>query len=57
MRKGFLIREEMCKYLTIQYMRRPLVIYDFTTAPIWISLYKRKMLFSFLSVCRLPHWN
>jgi hypothetical protein len=26
-RKGFLIYEEMRKYLTIQYMRRPLVIY------------------------------
>ncbi len=32
------------------YMRRPLVIYDFATAPFWISLYMRKILFSFLSV-------
>ncbi len=31
MRKGFLIYEEMRKYLPI--MRRPLVIYDFVTAP------------------------
>jgi hypothetical protein len=31
-------------------MRRPLVIYDFATAPFWISLYMRKILFSFLSV-------
>jgi len=31
MRKGFLIYEEMRKYLPI--MRRPLVIYDFATAP------------------------
>ncbi len=31
MRKGFLIYEEMHKYLPI--MRRPLVIYDFATAP------------------------
>ncbi len=31
MRKGFLIYEEMGKYLTIQ---RPLVIYDFATDPI-----------------------
>ncbi len=33
------------------YMRRPLVIYDFATAPFWISLYMRKILFYFLSVC------
>jgi hypothetical protein len=32
MRKGFVIYEEMHKYLVIQYMRRPLVIYDFVTA-------------------------
>jgi hypothetical protein len=32
-------------------MRRTLgVIYDFATAPFWISLYMRKLLFSFLSV-------
>ncbi len=39
MRKGFLIYEEMHKYFPIQYMRRPLVIYDFATAPFWISWY------------------
>ncbi len=32
------------------YMRRPLLIYDFATAPLWISLYMRKIWFSFLSV-------
>jgi hypothetical protein len=35
------------------YMRRPIVIYDFATAPRWISLYMiymRKIWFSFLSV-------
>ncbi len=32
------------------YMRRPLFIYDFATAPLWISLYIRKIFFSFLSV-------
>ncbi len=32
------------------YMRRTLVIYDFATAPFWIFLYKRNILFSFLSV-------
>jgi hypothetical protein len=49
MRQGFLIHEEMRKYLVI-YIRRSLVIYDFATDPVWISLYKRKILFSFLSV-------
>jgi hypothetical protein len=32
------------------YIRRPLVIYDFATAPFRVSLYMRKILFSFLSV-------
>ncbi len=30
-RKAFFIDKDMQKYLTIQYMRRPLVIYDFAT--------------------------
>ncbi len=34
------------------YMRRPLVIYDFATVPLWISLYMRKIWFTFLSVWR-----
>jgi hypothetical protein len=34
MRKGFLIYEEMHKYCISPYMRRPLVIYDFATAPL-----------------------
>jgi hypothetical protein len=33
LKKGFLIYEEMFKYFPIYYMRRPLVIYDFATAP------------------------
>jgi len=41
MRDGFLIYEEMRKYL---------VVGDCATAPFWISLYMRKILFSFLSV-------
>jgi hypothetical protein len=45
MRKGFLIYEEMRKYL-----RRRLVIYDFATNPFWISLYMRKYYFRFISV-------
>ncbi len=45
MRKGFLIYGEMRKYFPI--MRRPLVIYDFATAPLWISLHMRKIRFSF----------
>jgi hypothetical protein len=31
-------------------MRKYLVKYDFATAPFWISLYMRKILFSFFSV-------
>jgi hypothetical protein len=50
MRKGFLIYEEMRKYLAIcKY--RPLVIYDFATDPVRISLFMRKIFFSlFISV-------
>ncbi len=33
MRKGFLIYEEKRKYFPMYCMRRPLVIYDFATAP------------------------
>ena len=32
------------------YMKRPLVIYDYATAPFWISWYMWKIWFSFLSV-------
>ncbi len=39
------------KYLRISsYIRKPFLIYDFATAPFWISLYMRKIWFSFLSV-------
>ncbi len=54
MRKSFLIYEEMRNYL-VRTLRRPLVRYDFATAPFWISLYMRKILISFLSVRR--RWN
>ncbi len=47
-RKGFLIHEEMRKYLVIY---EEVVIYDdFATTLFWISLYMRKIMFSFLSV-------
>ncbi len=46
MRKGFLINEEMRKYLTIYEE----TVYDYATAPFRISLYMRKFCFSFLSV-------
>ncbi len=46
-RPGFLIYEEMRKYFPIYEGRRPLVIHDFATAPFWISLYLRKILFLF----------
>jgi hypothetical protein len=39
----------MVKYLRIS-SRKPFLIYDFATAPLWISLYMRKIFFSFLSV-------
>ncbi len=38
----------MGKYLRISsYIRKPFLIYDFATAPLWISLYMRKIWFSF----------
>ncbi len=41
----------MVKNLRISsYIRKPFLIYDFATDPIWISLYMRKIFFSFLSV-------
>ncbi len=39
----------MGKYLRISsYIRKPFLIYDFATAPLWISLYMRKIWFFFL---------
>jgi hypothetical protein len=40
------VYEEMRKYL-VRYEEAVIVIYDFATAPFWISLYMRKILFSF----------
>jgi hypothetical protein len=34
------------------YIRKPFLIYDFSTAPLWISLYIRKIWFSFYQ-CRV----
>jgi hypothetical protein len=46
-----LLPSYMGKYLRVSsYMRKPFIIYDFATAPLWISLYMRKILFYFLSV-------
>ncbi len=50
------IRVEQLQYMRkcaniSPYVRRPLVIYDFATAPFWFSLYMRKIRVSFLSVC------
>jgi hypothetical protein len=42
LRKGFLIYEDMGKYLII-YEEAVLVIYEFATAPFWIFLYMRKI--------------
>ncbi len=54
----------MAKYLRISsYIRKPFLIYDFTTNTICISLYMRKISFSFLSVYLYPnpmsvsHWR
>ncbi len=47
----------MGKYFCISsYIRKPFLIYVFATAPLWISLYMRKIWFSFLSVCRREGW-
>ncbi len=46
MRKGFQIYEKMRKYITI-YEEAVSHIYGFATAPFWISLYIRKIWFSF----------
>ncbi len=41
----------MGKYFRISsFIRKPFLIYDFATVPLWISLYMRKIFFSFLSV-------
>jgi hypothetical protein len=40
----------MTKYLCISlYIRKPFLLYDFSTASVWISLYMRKITFSFIS--------
>ncbi len=45
----------MGKYLRVSsYIRKPFLIYDFATAPLWISLYMRKIWFSFLLVRLRP---
>ncbi len=42
----------MWKYLRISsYIRKPFLVYDFATAPLWISLYMRKIWFLFYQ-CR-----
>ncbi len=44
----------MTKNLRISsYIRKPFLIYDFATSSFWISFYMRKILFYFLSVCRM----
>ncbi len=46
----------MGKYLRISsYIRKPFLIYDFATAPLWISLYMRKIWFSFYQ-CTVFRW-
>ncbi len=60
MRKGFLvfptvIYEEMRKYLVIYEEVVSHTVYDFAPDPFWISLYKRKIFFSFLSVSQVSN--
>jgi hypothetical protein len=50
MRKGFLIYEEMRKFFPIQYMRRPLVIYDFAQIPLNFLIDEESFVFFFISV-------
>ncbi len=46
----------MGKYLRIfSYIRKPFLIYDFATAPLWISLYVRKILFHFYQCIYYRH--
>jgi len=49
MTNGLFTHGEIFAYLLINF-RKPLLIYDFANAPLWISLYVRKIWFSFLSV-------
>ncbi len=46
---GLLIYGDIFAHFLIYY-RKPFLIYDIATAPLWISLYMRKILFSLLSV-------
>ncbi len=39
----------ICAFPHILGIRKPFLIYDFATAPFWISLYMRKMFFFFIS--------
>ncbi len=50
MRKGFLLYEEMRKYLTMYEEAVSHAVYDFAAALFRISLYMWKILFSFLTV-------
>ncbi len=48
MTNGLLIYGEIFAHFS--YIRKPFLIYDFATAPLWISLYMRKIWFFLLSV-------
>ncbi len=46
--KSYMTNGLLGKYLrSSSYIRNPFLIYDFATAPLWISLYMRKIFFSF----------
>ncbi len=47
----------MGKYLRISsYIRKPFLIYDFATAPLWISLYMRKFFYIFYQ-CNVRYYS
>jgi hypothetical protein len=50
MSNDLLIYGEIFAHLLLLYIRNPFHIYDFATAPLGISLYMKKSLFTFLSV-------
>jgi hypothetical protein len=50
MTNGLLIYGEIFAQFLIYSIGKPFLIYDFATAPLWISLYMRKIRFYFLSV-------
>ncbi len=47
MTNGLLIYGEIFAHFLIHYIRKPFLIYDFATAPLWMKIYMKKIWFSF----------